>query len=108
MATMSADQVLLMVESLVRLSRGMVGAIERHDVAGIEEFAADRQKILDRLAAEGFAGAMPLRADIRRQLLEDDAAITNGVAALKRTALQRIEELNQRRKLASYRDKVRQ
>jgi hypothetical protein len=109
-----------MIESLMRVSRGLVEAIGSGDTEEMERLAADRGLVLERLVQwerelrghqavpEGGASPLDIPPDVRRQLQEDDAAIIRGLELRKRKVLQNIETLNRKRKLSSYMDEARQ
>jgi hypothetical protein len=106
-----------MVESLIRVSRRLVNAIDRRNTDEVERLAKDRGLVLEHLAqwergsrgrasVPGEAAPLPVTPEIRKQLQEDDAAIVRGLEVMKKEVLQSIAQLNQQRKMTSYMDEV--
>jgi hypothetical protein len=96
-----------MMESLIRVSRGLVTAIDRRDTEEVERLVRDRGLVLARLAEREGAALLPVAPEVRKQLQEDDAAIVRGLESMKKEVLQSIAQLNQQRKLTSYMDEAR-
>jgi hypothetical protein len=99
-----------MMESLMRVSRGLVEAIGNRDAEEIERLTHDRGVVLGRLMQwerDTSSPAVSASTEVQRQLREDDAAIVRGLELMKREILQNIESLNRKRKLTSYMDEAR-